>query len=396
MSYNEDLNTQIVVTSASQLAGTLRSDVVYFIDGQIDLWSVEITVPEEWLFLRWLDYFISGLYTTAPWHTMFKTATYSGNIKMSNLYFWSSGTGSKIFDLDNAWNSGAIEFQSVNLWDFGGATTSLWEIANYRQIRTNDAWFFRIQDWLALSGTWAWGFRFSDTISLAWLAGSTLFKEWAGLTFAGRSISDINAGSLDPTITVFEFQESNFLTDGGFQLNGASFASQSAVPNISQWSTKALFKENVGIKNTNIGASMSWDTSPVVTFSAVNTPVKVWGTTITTNNDWFTQTANNTLTCNTPLTNNYNINLNVEIRGSAGNLATLYLRKWDDSAGSYVTIKSVQREIVNVIVSSDPAFFNFQETVELSQNDRIEIWIENNTNTNSITFRAGSSYRLTL
>lgn len=375
------LQTEIIVQAASQLSGTLRSDVVYVVDGNIDMGTTSINVPEGGLFIRGSDYFVSSLYSTDNSYTMFQVdsgGAYSGNVKVSMLSMWASGTSSQLFDLDNDGNSSAIEFQSCNIGDFAGATTSLGEIANYRQFRTNDCGLFRVQDGLTFTGTWSGGFRISDTIVLAQAASSTLFKVGAGLTFGGRCISDINAASVDPTTITFDFVASNFLLDGGFQLTGASFAPNSSISvTTDETEVEAFFRDCVEIRNTRPGYDMEFTTQATTALTA-NTPAKAAGTTTTSNATWFTQTGNNEVTYDSSLTKDYRVKVDVTIDGGANDQINVIVRRYDDSAAAYEDIKTKSRNITNVIGAVDVAIFSFTAIInDLSENDRIEIWIEN-------------------
>jgi hypothetical protein len=391
--WSSNIDTEIIVQQASQLSGVLSSDKVYVIDGVIDLGAVEITVPEGGLFIRGIDYFVSGLISTADNHTMFKNGAgaYTGNFKMSDIFMTSSGTNSKLFDLDNQQNFGAIEFESCNLGDFSDATTSLGELSNYRQFRTNDCGFFRVQDGLTFSGTWAGGFRINDTIVLSQLAGSTLFKPSVGLTFAGRCISDINAASVDPTTITFDFIPSNFLLDGGFQLSSASFAPNSAISvTTDETNIKAFFRDCVEIRNTRAGFNMEWSTETITPLT-LDTPTKALGSTTTFNNTWFTQTANNEVTYDSSLSKDARIAVNVTVDGGANDEINLIIRHWDNSASAYIDVKNKVRSIANLVGGLDVASYTFVTRVnDLALNDRIEIWLENTTDSTDATILNGS------
>lgn len=391
--YFNNIDNRVVVKQASQLDGVLDSSKVYVIDGVIDLGTIEITVPEGGLVIKGLDYFISGLKTTEDNHTMFKNdvASYAGNVKMESIFLTSSGTGSKLFDLDNEENFGAIEFQSCNLGDFSDSTTSLGEIANYRQFRTNDCGLFRLDDGLIFTGTWAGGFRVNDTIVLAQAASSVLFKVGAGLTFAGRCISDINAASVDPTTITFDFVETNFLLDGGFQLTGASFAPNSSISvTTDETSIKAFFRDCVEIRNTHIGFEMVW-TSEVVTPLTLNTPAKGFGTTVTSNNTWFTQTGNNEITYDSSLTKDIKVTVPLVLDGGPNDEVSLHVERWDDSLSAYETIKTRTRLINNLQGGNDLGFYNVTAIInDMAQNDRIEMWLENISDSSDVTIQLDS------
>lgn len=392
MSYTPNIENRIIVKRAEQLDTTLRSDVVYYIDGLIDMGTIEIVVPSGGLFLTGVDYFKSGLYSTADNYTMFKTAVGipTSNIRIQELNFWASGVNSKLFDLDGTGNFGAIEFNSCNLGDFTGTTTEIGELTGFRQFRTNDSGFFLVQDGLTFSGTWAGGFRIGDSIALSTAANVTLFKEGTSLLFQGRCISDINASSLNNTTIIFGFQESNFQEDGAFQLNGASFNRDAPAVTMSENSTKAFFKDCVGIRNTRPGFEMEF-TTPVLTPLTVNTPTKILGTTTTTNNTWWTQTDNNEITYDSNLVRDFEVIIPLEIDGGANDELALELRRWDDSLGSFEIIKTKVRNVSNLIGGLDKAIYNLVATVrDVEKNDFLTLYKENRTDGTDATTLVGS------
>lgn len=379
MSYLNNRDDVIIVTSPQQMDWLLRSDVVYQPIGMIDLSTVNPRVWSWGAFIQGIDYFISGFYSTADNHTMFETAsaTYAGNFRMQNCAMYSSGTSSKLFELDNQENWGAIEFNSCNIWDFAGATTEIGNLTEFRQFRTNDCWFFRVQDGLTFTGAWSGGFRINDTIVLSQAASSTLFKVWTGLTFAWRCISDINAASVDPTTITFDFVASNFLLDAGFQLTGASFAPNSSISvTTDETEVQSFFRDCVEIRNTAPWFEMEFTTQATTSLTE-DTPVLASGTTTTTNATWWTQTANNSVTYNSSLVKDFKITCNVVVDGGANDEIAIYVRQWDNSASAYIDLKTKVRNISNVLGGLDVATYNMTTRGEFNENDRIEIWIEN-------------------
>lgn len=393
MAYLNERDDIILVTSPDQMDGVLRSDVVYVPIGMIDLSTVNPLVGSGGVFIQGADYFISGFYSTANSHTLFETdpATYAGNFRMQNCALYSSGTSSKLFELDNEENSGAVEFNSCNIGDFAGSTTEIGNLTEYRQFRTNDCGFFRVQDGLTFTGTWAGGFRINDTIVLAQAASSTLFKPGVGLTFGGRCISDINAASVDPTTITFDFTASNFLLDAGFQLTGASFAPNSSISvTTDENEIQSFFRDCVEIRNTRPGFDLEF-TADAVTALTADTDAKVAGTTVTTNATWWTQTGNNEVTYNSSLVRDFKITVNCTVDGGANDEISLIVKKWDDSASAYVDLKTRTRNISNVLGGLDVANYSFVTTGEFAENDRIELWMRNNDDGTDATVLDGES-----
>ena len=101
--FNPTTSTQIAnkvdyITEASQLSGELDSSKLYFIDGQIDMGTTPIVVPEDGLNIRGHGFGISGLYSTEGNFNLFVTngVTYSGDLFITDMDIRISGTGSKL------------------------------------------------------------------------------------------------------------------------------------------------------------------------------------------------------------------------------------------------------------------------------------------------------------
>lgn len=367
--------------------------VVYAPIGMIDAGSVSLELTSENLIITGNDYFVSGIYSTANNYTMFKNAAgqFASNIDIMDCSFWTSGTSSKIFDLDGTGNSGAIEFSSCNIGDFAGSTTEIGTLTGFRQFKTSNCGFFRTQGSLKFAGTWSGGFRITETIVLAQGAGTKLFEPVAGLTFAGRCISDINAASVNPTTITFDFVPGNFLLDGGFQLGDASFAPNSSISvTTDETSVKAYFTDCVEIRNTRPGFEAVW-TTDTNTPLTVNTPTKALGTTVIDNATWFEQTANNEWSYLSSLTKDLSVDLDINVDGGANDEITVHLMQWDDSASTWVAVKSKTRNISNVLGGIDVALFTFKARVDdFAENDRLSIYIENITDGTDAIVQAGS------
>lgn len=387
----EDVQTDVVVSTANDLANP-SSTVVYLIDGMIDMGSVEIIAPAGGLFLRGLDYFKSGLYSSEDNHTLIRTAaeTPTSNIRIQELELSTSGAGSQIFDLDGTGNQGAIEFDSCNLGKFSLETPSLGELTGFRQFKVSNGGFFNLADGLTFSGTWAGGIRITESIALSIQSGGTLLKEGTSLLLHGRSLSDINASSLASDTFVCNFTPSNISTDAGFQLNGASFNPDAdPLPNLPESSLKAFFRDCVGIKNTRVGADMTFS-SEVLTPLEVDVETKILGGTTTTNATWFSQTDDNELTYQSELEKDFLINVSVTVDGGPSDELGLIVKQYDDSAASYTDLKVRRRSVINFVGGADSALFTFTTAATLQQDDRIELWIVNYSDGTDITMLSDS------
>lgn len=384
-------NDQIIVKDASDLQN-IDSSKVYLIDGFIDMGTQQIEVPSGGFFFRGLDYFTSGLFSTEDNYTMFVNAAgqAAGNVRSFNVEIYVSGLNSQVFDLDNQENGGAIEFNSTNFGTFSTLTTSLGSLSNYRQIRTDDVAFIRIGDGLTFNGTWLGGFAIRDTILLAIPANVTIFKEGTSLDFQGSSISNVNAISTDDTVTVFDFQDINFSRDEGFALNAARFnINSNPIPNMSLSTTKRFFKDCSGVKNTFPGGR--WEvTSQTVTPLTVGVLTKVLGTTSYDDLVHFSQTVDNAFIYDSEIAKEFTITGQLVVDGGPNDEIEIVIRKWDDPTSSYINLRSFIRTISNVVGGLDISYFDPYVSADLDTNDRIEVWVQNNTDNTNITLLNGS------
>lgn len=384
-------DNQIIVKSSSDLQN-IDSSKVYIIDGKIDMGTQQIEVPSTGFFYTGVDYFVSSLFSTADNYTMFVNATgqAAGNVRAQNVEHYVSGTNSKVFDLDNQGNFGAAEFISCNFGTFSAETTSLGNLDNYRQFRTQDAAFIRIADGIEFNGTWTGGLSIKDTILLSLPANCTLFKEGTSLVFQGSVVSNLNALSVDNSVIVFDFQETNFSLDWGFSLDGARFnINSSPVPNILQQSTKRYFKNCRGVENTFVGGGWKL-TTEVVTPLVEDVAIKINGVTTYNNLIHFSGLNNNELVYESNIESDFYFSGGLEIDGGPNDQLTVVVRKWDNSTTSYVDIEEFNRQVSNNIGGNDVAILNFATPVRMDKDDRLELWIINNTDSSNITLKSGS------
>ena len=110
-----DTASTVVVKQASDLSGTLLSNVVYFIDGIIDMGSQSIEVPAGGLSLIGSTFDVCQLTSSAAGYTMFTSPVGgSGNLLGKDLAFETSGAGSQVFNLVSATGFDAFEFARIN------------------------------------------------------------------------------------------------------------------------------------------------------------------------------------------------------------------------------------------------------------------------------------------
>lgn len=381
--YFTPADSQIIISQPGQLSGMLDSSKLYLIDGIIDMGDQEIIVPEGGLTLRGLGFDISGLTSSEDNYCLFnKNGSYAGNLILEEMAIEVTGTNSKVFDLDNAENSGAVECVAVNFND----CTSLGELTAYRQFRIANVAFFSILDGLTFSGTWSGGALWSESIALFIGAQVTLFKRGTNLTFGGSVRCNMNFLSVDATSVFSNFLPSNILKDGEMDFLDFRSGNNDPLPGFSHANVKARFRDCVGLQNTYPGASYEVTTGATTTISADNTLYKMAGTTTYADEEWFSHTTDNAFVYDSELEEEMEVSFSLSFTGSNNRVVGIQIRQWDDSASSYIDVGPRHTATLNGggagLRAENVAGFAY---ITLNKNDRIEIWVENQTDSNNIT-----------
>ena len=360
---------------------TPDSDFLYMIDGTVDMGSVSIEVSDGGLSLAGLNggRDVMVLTSSADNYTMFVSPSggYSGDIVIESMSLTTNGTSSQVFDLDNDGNSNAIDITGVNFTD----CTSLGHLTDYRQLLLNNVGFIFIDDGLTFNGDWS-GLAVVTSIVIGFPA-ATLFKEGTSLAFDGSVRSDINFNSVNSASILFDFQESNITSKGGFSLNNVRTTATDAVPNFQSSSVYARFRNCIGIKNTYVGGQWYISSASVTTINTISVPEKIAGTTTYNDMQWFSQTTNNAFVYDGDQTIDVEIKGNLSFTGTNGDVINIYVRLWDDSASSYVDLSETAGSTLNASGRAEGVSFNAIGTMDNS--DRIELWVENDSGARDVT-----------
>ena len=376
----------IVIVKSKNSLLNIDSNKLYLVDGVIDMESTSIEVPEGGISIAGLNGArnVSILMSSANNFTLFTSPSsgFSGNVVMESLTVTISGTNSKVYDLDNDGNSNGIDVTGVNYTN----CTSLGELTAYRQLLFNGVGFIFINDGLTFSGTWSGGVAITTTIAIGFPAAA-LFKEGISLVFNGSIRSDINFLNVNSASVLFDFQPSNITNDAEFSLTGVRTIADNAIPNIPSSNVKARVRNCVGIRDTYVGGEFTVSTSTATTISTVNTLVKMAGTTTYSDMQWFSQTVDNSFVYDSDQEIEVDIQVSKSFSGTNNNVLGVQIRKWDDSESAYVNIGARFTATLNAAGRSENISC-FARTV-LNQNDRVEIWVENQTGTNNVTALTG-------
>lgn len=389
-----DIPSKIVyIRDPSDFSPTLRSDVVYFIDGVVDMGSQSIEVPAGGLYLSGHNFDVSQLVSSADNYTMFTSPVGgSGNILGADFTLTASGANSSVWGISGATGDEAIEFDKVNF----NNCTSLGFIDNYRQYLEVGSGRFGGTPVLEFRGVWN-GARISTSIVRGLSDLSALFKAGAGLTFSGRFITDINC-DLPANGALLDFSESEIIGDESLLLQGAFITRQGSInpkdtgitPNITAESVKSNWESNTGLPNTNKYIKSVVTAQASTPIAAINTYYPLLGTFTNEKAVHFSQSSPGEYECLTGI-GDFIITGDLSIQGTANDLIDIRVTKSTDGGATYPTeLNHISRLINNLVGPNDVAFFPINFITNLAKGDRVRVEVENKTAANSVIARDDS------
>jgi len=376
----------VIVKQASDLAGTLSSELTYYIDGIIDMGSQSIEVPVGGLSLVGSTFDTSQLITNAATYTLLTSPVGgSGNVLVKDLAMTTNGPSSQVFDLVGATGFEAIEFERVNWND----CTSMGEIDNYRQGLESGTGRFGGRPSLTLTGTWLGGFFIDNSIVRSLNAGMTtpLYKAGAGFSMASRFRSNQNIDL--PALAAFtDFAPSNFTNPSTIQLekmlisrNGTFDPEDSNLtPNLTRSDLECSWKGNQGLPNTFVGGTASLTVEAPTSILLTNTWYPLAGTWLTTDLQHFDSPANGQLRHlgNTP--RDYEVTASLVLESAANDSISVKLRKWDDATSAFVELEytTLTRVVNNLQGGRNVAYFTLNIGLTLDLNDYMYVEVRHN------------------
>jgi len=382
-----------VVKTADDLSGTLSSNVVYAVDGVIDLTGtgVSIEVPSGGLSIIGLSLDNFGLVCNDDSYTMFTSPVGgSGNVFLQDLYVTTDGSGSQVFDLVSVDGNSAVEFNKVN---FVGCT-SRGEIDGYRQGLEVGCGMFGGTPSLTLTNAWSGGYRISTTnvFGISDAMTDPLFKAGPGFSMQNRFFSDVNA-NLGSTAAFFDFTPAMFPNDNTVQLNGAQLqrngvfdtSDTTIIPNMDQTDLCSKWEGCVGIRNTSQGGKISVSSSSATSIASAGTFYDLAGTWTASDLDHFSSPANGQIRHDTSSPQEYSANYSIDLIGGSGDEVAIKLVKWDESASSFVDVASQTQIIENRILTADRVSFVNVVPVDLDDGDYLKLQVANLSDTTNVT-----------
>ncbi len=378
--------------------GVIDSTKIYVIDGIIDMGSTSIEVPSGGINIIGYTFDVSKLISSDASYTMFTSPVGgSGNVLAVDIAMEVTGASSKVFDLVSATGFEAFEFNRVN-WN---NCTSLGVIDNYRQGLESGTGRFGGTPELELKGVWIGGY-FIDTSIVRSLTDGTysLYKAGLGFTMSSRFRSNQNI-DLPANASFIDFAPSNFLNPSTLQLtemiisrNGVIDASDTNLtPNIDKSDLECSWKNNNGLPNTFEGGSIGVATEAATVIVLPSTFVTLNAGSWNTNDlEHFDNPLGNQLRHLGNSPREYKVIADLTLESQSNNVLTVRVRKWDNSAATFITVLDQNRQVNSLVGGRDVAFFNININTELDQNDYIELQVANQTSITNVTAEVDSYY----
>ena len=388
-------------TLSSTLGGAIDSSVLYVIDGDLDFTGVSIEVPATGIFLAGHNLDLSFIRNSEPSYTLFTSPVGgSGNIFIRDLSIEVSGASSQVFNITDATGFNALEMSAVNF----NNCTSRGEITSYRQGLEVGTGYFGGTPELTLTGTWLGGYLIQTSIVRGLTDGGySLFKAGTGFTMNSRFKSNQNV-DLPASASYINFSASNFPNPSTLQLqnmeitrNGVYDSSDTNIsPNIDRDELASYWKNNNGIANTYVGATISVTSAAITPISTVSTWVDIEGVFLTTGAQHFTGNADGELTHDGIFPNEFTFTADLVIEGTTNDEISVRFMKYDDSASAFVPLDYtiVTRPINAFVGGRDVAFIPLLFGGVLDQGDYLKLQVRNNTSTNNLTLETSSFYRI--
>lgn len=396
------LAERVIVTQdnvSTTLGGTIDSTKEYFIDGEINFSGVSIEVPATGIFISGYNLDLSKMDCADNSYTMFTSPVGgSGNVFIKDLTITVSGTSSKVFDLTDATGFDAAEFVRVNWND----CTSIGELNGYRQGLESGTGRFGGTPELTLSGTWLGGYFIDTSIVRSLTDGSySLFKAGAGFSMASRFRTNQNI-DLPASASFFDFSPSNFINPSTVQVvdaivsrNGVFDSTDSNItPNINQSDLVCAWSGNIGIQNTFEGGRLTVTSENLTNIGAGSTWYTLNAIWTASNLEHFDSPSAGQLRHLGNSPREYKCIINFVIESQANNDLGIRLRKYDDSAASFVDFVERRRQVNSLVGGRDVAIFNFSFNVSLDQNDYVYFQVRNNSGNQNLTLELNSDWIL--
>jgi len=233
------------------------------------------------------------------------------------------------------------------------------------------------------------GFTFQDNqnvllSNMLWdISNFNTYEKFVGAFGIIQIRGGVRRTSLANTVTALDITGITSITNG--EVRVAMFTGNGTYVNGTFSNAWEVESSGVRTEKDDVSTGNMYLTTPVATtFSAINTPTKVLGTTTAVNLFRVSSPANNRLTYTGAKTKTFVVTGALSITSATNNnFYTIYIAK-----NGVVLPQSAQTQ--KVANGGDQGSMSITCTVSLAPNDYIELWISNNTTTSSATVQTSN------
>jgi hypothetical protein len=377
--------------------GVIESDKIYLIDGVVDMGATSLEVPAGGINIVGHNFNVSKIISSMSGYTLFTSPVGgSGDLLFKDFAIEVTGVNSKVYDIIDSDGSHAYEIARINF----NNCTSLGTIDSYRQGFETGTGRFGGQPELTLKGTWLGGYYIDSSITRFLTDGSYyLFKAGVSFVMTSRFRTNMNV-DLNATVGYFDFSPSNFinsntiqLTNGIISRNGAFDATDSTItPNISRSDVETYFKNNLGIKNTYVGARQTITSESATVVSAGSTFYDLNGTWTIGSPQHFSSPSSGQLQHDGVNPIEFQIIADLSLECDPNYVLEIRWAKFNNSTGFWEYFGNQKRQVNSFVGGRDIAFFNLVNNVSLSKDDKIKLQVANNNGNSNITAEIDSFF----
>lgn len=391
------LSNRVVVTSASDLSGTLDSTKQYFLDGVIDMGPQTIEVPAGGLTITGYSFDLSKLISSTAAYTMFVSPVGgSGTLLGMDYAIEVTGAGSQVYDLVSDTGNEAFEFTRLNY----NNCSSLGSLDNYRQGLEIGTGRFGGKPELTLVGAWAGGY-FIDTSIVRGLddGAYSLFSAGAGFSMTSRFRSNQNI-DLPASASFIDFAASNFVNPSTLQLDGcivtragvSDATDANIIPNVAASALVSEWSGNNGIDNTFVGGEEAITAEITTTIVSDGVYVDLAGTFTASQLTHFDSPSNGQLRHLGDSPREYQVGAQLVIDGTANDVIAIKAVIFRSATTSFEDGK-VQRRVINALQGGrNVAYYVYFDNITLNKNDYIKFQVANIGSTDNVTAELDSSF----
>lgn len=398
--------SQILSTSARRFIRKIRneeqldeflllpdvSDYVYEIDGNINITTTK-TIPDSGMTFRGYGNNFSTISTNVTGLTIFNG---SGNAFFNDLKLSCTGAGSKIFDMSANTGFEAVEFVNVNFEN----CEDIGILDGFRQGLLLNGFMLGVKQGFLFRGTWAGGFRIDASRFIFTVAGSTyMFKTDVGHTFGSRFFSNANS-TIASGATGYDFIESNFVNDGTFQMieSENTGAGIYVNPLLDASSVKSLWRDNIGLDDTFQGIVSDNISDTITPIASPSTYYEMLCDIDVIESAWFTSNSGTTFETNydSNIPINISIQLFLSISSSNNNEIEVEIRNYRTSlVGGFDSLGSFKLTTNGGVLGTRVESTSLKTFDRVLKDDRIRIFVRNNTGGNDVSLDASSKLIIT-